>query len=228
MADSSRLVIFAKAPVPGRVKTRMLPPLTPVRAAAIQDASLRDVVERARGVAADLRICCADGDGAAAWFGKTFADLEVLPQGPGGLGRRLSRVFDNGFDGGLSRLVVIGSDSPTLPTEELHAAFAALETVDVVVGPASDGGYYLVGLHARAWPRGRRLFRDIPWSTDAVFAVTARRAATAGLELHVLRTWYDIDRFSDLRLAREDAAAGSNLARELALLPDLELERPHA
>lgn len=223
MAETSRLVIFAKAPVPGKVKTRMSPPLSPVRAAAIQDASLRDVVERARGVAADLRICYADDVGAAAWFLETFADLEVLPQGTGGLGRRLSRIFESGFDSGLSRLAVIGSDSPTLPPEELDAAFEALGTADVVVGPASDGGYYLVGLHARAWPRARRLFRDVPWSTNAVFAATTTGAAAAGLELRVLRTWYDIDRFSDLRLARADAAAGSNLARELALLPDLEI-----
>lgn len=221
MADSSRLVIFAKAPVPGKVKTRLSPPLSPVQAAAIQDASLRDVVERARGVAADLRICYDDEDGAAAWFLDTFADVEVLPQGSGGLGRRLSRVFENGFDSGLSRLVVIGSDSPTLPREELDAAFEALATADVVLGPASDGGYYLVGLRARAWPRAHRLFRDVPWSTSDVFTATTAQAAAAGLEVRVLRTWYDIDWFSDLRLARADAAADSNLARELALLPDL-------
>lgn len=221
MADASRLVIFAKAPVPGKVKTRLSPPLSPQQAAAIQEASLRDVVERARGSAADLRIHYADGDGAAAWFGETFADVEALPQGAGGLGRRLSRVFEGGFDSGLSRLVVIGSDSPTLPPDELDAAFEALRTVDVAIGPASDGGYYLVGLHARAWPRARSLFRNVPWSTSAVFAATTAQAAAAELEVRVLRAWYDIDRPDDLRLARADVAADSNLARELAVLPDL-------
>lgn len=221
MADASRLVVFAKAPEPGKVKTRLSPPLSPDQAAAIQEASLRDVVARARGIVADLRIRYADGIGGSTYFGEAFADLEALPQGAGDLGRRLCRVFEDGFASGLSRLVVIGSDSPTLPRSELEAAFEALGTADVVIGPAIDGGYYLVGLHARTWPRARCLFRDIPWSTDGVLDATTGRAAAAMFRMDLLRPWYDIDRFSDLRLAEADAEGDSNLARELALLSGL-------
>lgn len=216
MSNTSLLVIFTRAPVPGKVKTRLTPPLTPEQAAAVHEASLHDVVARARTTAANLHIRYAEAPGAEEFFGLAFDDLEATPQGDGDLGARLARTFAEAFANEADRVIVIGSDSPTLPPSELGTALGALDRADVVLGPATDGGYYLVGLHARAWPAGQVLFDGIPWSTADVLSETLERSAAAGLDVDLLATWYDIDRIEDLHIAAAHADPESNLARLLA------------
>ena len=216
------LVVFSKAPVPGRVKTRLTPPLSPERAAAVHEASLRDVVARAGGVEADLVIRYAGGAGSREYFRRSFPDLSALPQGTGDLGSRLSNAFDAAFASGRVAVVAIGADSPTLPPSRLSEAFSTLTRSDtaqpdVLLGPAIDGGYYLVGLTTRVWPRARDLFRHIPWSTRQVLGATLERAAELALGVELLDPWYDIDGIDDLRAAAADAQPTSHLGRLLAL-----------
>jgi hypothetical protein len=117
-----------------------------------------------------------------------------LPQGPGDLGERLARAVGAAFVRGHRRVLVVGSDSPTLPSHLIAEALRRLEATDVVLGPAFDGGYYLLGLN-RLEPA---LFRDVPWSGPEVLAVTAERARAAGLEVSLLPFWYDVDEPADL------------------------------
>lgn len=198
--------------------TRLSPPLSLRQAAAVQEASLRDVVERSRGTAARLSIRYVDSPGAADYFAAAFPGMHASPQADGDLGGRLAESFEVEFDLGTDRVLVIGSDSPTLPFERLDEAREALTHADVVLGPADDGGYYLVGMRAAAWPRGRRIFQDIPWSTSRVLAASVERASRAGLRLRLLESWYDIDGASDLSRAATDAPPDSRLAAVLAEL----------
>jgi uncharacterized protein len=210
------LFIFAKAPRPGRVKTRLSPPLTPDEAAAIHQASLFDVVRLARAAHGDVRLRHDDPPGSAAYFARVFPDLEQTPQGDGDLGRRLERAFDDAFAEDAAAAAIIGSDSPTLPADTLTAGLDAVLRHDVVLGPAPDGGYYFIGVRREAWPRARRMLEDISWSTDRVLRETLARLAGAVPDVELLPPWYDIDRFDDLRLAAAHAEPGSHLARLIA------------
>lgn len=211
-----RLIVFAKAPVPGRVNTRLVPPLTTEQAAAVHEASLMDVVRRGLATHGQVSIRYDDAPGSSAFFAEAFPDLERRPQARGDLGVRLERTFAEEFEAGAERVAIIGTDSPTLPESRLAHAFEALIDHDVVLGPAADGGYYLVGIRGRAWPTARDLFAGIHWSSDRVLGDTITRLAGTGLQAELLAPWYDIDRPGDLRLAAVDAAPDSRLGRLLA------------
>jgi rSAM/selenodomain-associated transferase 1 len=127
--------------------------------------------------------------------------VEVRAQAPGDLGERLRAAFAVLFDEGAARVIAIGSDSPTLPFARLLAADAALRAHDAVIGPAEDGGYYLIGLSRPEW----RFFEGIPWSSDAVARVTLERADAIGATMARLESWYDVDDLSTLRRALSDA-----------------------
>lgn len=214
MAES-RLIVFAKAPVPGQVKTRLVPPLTEEQAAAVHEASLMDVVRQGLTMRVDVSIRHDDAPGSSVFFARTFPDLERRAQGSGNLGRRLERTFDAEFAGDAERVAIIGSDSPTLPSSALTHAFAALDRQDVVLGPALDGGYYLIGLRRRGWPEARVLLSDVPWSSERVLRATLDRLEGTGLSAELLTPWYDIDRIEDLRLAASHAQPDSRLGRLL-------------
>jgi rSAM/selenodomain-associated transferase 1 len=119
---------------------------------------------------------------------------EVTPQGEGDLGQRMQAFFERSLRE-ADRVVLIGSDSPDLPSEYLTSALDALETHDVVLGPAADGGYYLVGAARRVPP----IFDGIAWSTPAVWQQTMERLQSAGVAWHELPTWYDVDDEQGLR-----------------------------
>ncbi|MBI4543737.1 MAG: TIGR04282 family arsenosugar biosynthesis glycosyltransferase [Gemmatimonadetes bacterium] len=211
-----RLLIFAKLPAAGRVKTRLTPPLPPDEAASVYEACLRDVVARSARERARVELWYEDGAGAEAYFQAEFAHLPQGVQATGDLGEKLRDAFQRCFDDQGERTVIIGSDSPTLPEGVLGAAFDDLHEVDAVLGPTRDGGYYLVGVRGASWPRAERLFRGIPWSSDEVFRTTLERSAECGLELRLLPGWYDIDRLEDLQQALDDVPADSHLGRWLA------------
>lgn len=115
-------------------------------------------------------------------------------------------------------MIVIGADSPTLPTDRISTAFDVLREAPAVLGPAEDGGYYLIGLERSVWPRASALFREIPWSTADVRTATVAAAGRVGISIHHLAPWYDIDRVEDLRRARADAAEPGRFGRVLECL----------
>jgi rSAM/selenodomain-associated transferase 1 len=190
----ARIVIFAKAPVPGKVKTRLMPALGAEGAARLAEEMLRRTAADAlaSGVGA-VELCADPPPDRPDWLGRIPLDVIATAQGEGGLGERLARAAQRVLDGG-ERIVLIGTDCPELDAGRLIAAAAALESHDAVIHPAEDGGYALLGL-ARFDPS---LFDGIAWSTATVAAATIARIEALGWSLHVGETLRDIDEPQDL------------------------------
>lgn len=200
----SLLALFARHPIPGRVKTRLAADLGQDAAAALYAAFTKDILARFRRVAARRLIAFTPDDAAAREHFQQLAagDYELWPQPDGSLGQRLHAFFDAHL-AAADRAVVIGSDSPTLPAEFAARALELLAERDCVLGPAADGGYYLIALR-RPCPA---LFRGIDWGTPRVLEQTVDRLREAGLSLHLLPVWYDVDTPDDLAFLRGDLAA---------------------
>ena len=190
--------MMCKTPAAGQSKTRLTPPLTPEQAAALSACFIRDTaatVTRIDGVSPYAVYTPAGSE--AALKPLLPAAFRLLPQGGGDLGDRLTRASADLFALGHAGVVLIGSDSPTLPGSILAAAVDAVRRgADVVLSGALDGGYTLIGL-ARERPE---IFAGIPWSTDGVHAATLRRAREAGLAVTNVPRWYDVDDEASLRV----------------------------
>ena len=194
---SRALLIFARRPHPGRVKTRLSPYLSPEEAAEFYDCMVRDVMARTAALEVDVRFLFYEDDGKAeGYFRGVDEKLVLLPQDGAGLGERLANAFAEIFRRGFRTAAVIGADSPDLPLSYISEAYERLESgsADIVFGPAEDGGYYLAGLRE---PHPE-LFRDVPWSTDQVLSVSLQRTAKVGLRPALLPGWYDVDEPADL------------------------------
>ncbi len=205
--------VMAKAPVPGRVKTRLSPPLTPTEAASLNAAFLRDTLANLGAAAADCGAACAVSYtpvGQESLFTGILPDSTLLvPQRGDGFGERLLFTVIDLLQCGFGAVCLIDSDSPTVPTAEFAGAARALDRDCAVLGRSDDGGYYLLGMRAAH----ARLFQEIAWSTEAVGEQTAERAAEIGLPLVELARWYDVDDAASLaRLRAEQAAGGPGYA----------------
>lgn len=195
--SGQRLMVFAKAPEPGRVKTRL--GLPPDDAARLHGAFVRDVVERHARPRRRLTVWRA-GDLDHPLWGALNVRLDVQPVGD--LGARMARAFATELTGG-GPVVILGTDSPTLPPGLVDAAYAALRDVDVVVGPACDGGYYLLGARGDVPP----VFDGPTWGGPGVLAHTLDSLETAAIPYRLLEFWYDVDRPEDLTLLRAHVPA---------------------
>jgi hypothetical protein len=201
-AASARLTaIFSKHPTPGKVKTRLTPPLTPLAAARLAEAMLRDTVARTRAGAFRSALVFSPPE-EAAWFRSAFPELEdQRPQVGAGLGERLASFVARVFAGEEAQsVVVVGSDQPLVPGACVEEAHRALEDgVDLVLGPDLGGGYYLIGLR-RSLPE---LFTGVRMSSGGMYAATLSLARARGLEVVELAPHPDVDLPEDLeRLCR--------------------------
>jgi hypothetical protein len=196
-----RLSIFVKAPRPGEVKSRLAGDLGPAAAAQVYAALLGTVCRRLSGLPGG-ELAFAPDDAADELEPYRPPGWALRPQGAGDLGARLLRTVQQLHADGADRIVIIGSDCPDVAPGDITDAWAALETEDVALGPAADGGYWLIGLRQ---PRPA-LFADIPWSTDRVLAETRERCRRLGLRLRLLRQLRDVDTVADL--GRFDPASG--------------------
>jgi len=190
------LLIFAKAPRPGNVKTRLAQAWGADAAAEAYRRLGRRIVDQLADAPAQTIVCFdpPDGDGEVrAWLEGSGAKAFV-PQGDGDLGARMSRMVDAAFARGARTVVVVGTDAPAVGAGAVARALDALRSADVVVGPSRDGGYYLIGLKA---PQPT-LFRDVRWSTEHVFRETTNRCAELGLRITCLPVERDIDAPSDV------------------------------
>jgi len=212
----SAIAVLTKAPEPGRVKTRLCPPLTPEQAARVHEASLRDILDSLLGQSIVTYVCHEDTSGAVEYFERFAPELRRFTQAEGTLGDRLVAAFDELFARGVEIGAIVGADSPTLPADILRSALAVESGEDIIIGPTVDGGYYLVAIAGSAWPAAKRIFERIPWSTSAVLRETGARAEEAGLRVRHLAEWYDIDTYEDLLRAGRDTDPGSNLGRLFA------------
>jgi len=192
------LGVFVKAPVAGRVKTRLAADVGSRRAAGLYRGMGRAILAGCVHPGAYRTVVWFSPPGAQRSVRTWLKGLRVsafAPQGDGGLGVRLSVAFRRHFREGARRVVVIGSDCPDVDRGSVTRAFAALDVCDVVIGPAGDGGFYLLGLRAPA----AGLFRGVAWSTDTVLDQTLANAGRLGLECSLLPTLRDVDTVSDAR-----------------------------
>ena len=198
--STERLIVFVKAPRPGAVKTRL--GLGPEAECGAYKRLVDAVLSPLRAIRdVELRFTPAD------------AEREVQPwlregwrasvQGEGDLGARLNRAFADAFASGAKRVVIIGSDCPYLRAEDVRTAWAALESCNVVLGPAEDGGYWLIGLHENQ----PALFANMAWSSNQVFGETVAHAKKLGLKTFLLRTLSDVDTREDWERFIASAAA---------------------
>jgi uncharacterized protein len=192
--NRTRIVIFAKAPVPGQVKTRLIPALGAEGAAGLAETMLRDTWRVATLVtAADTELCVAPPAGHTHWQGRLPFGAKVSDQGEGDLGQRLERAAARVLGEG-DGVVFIGTDCPELDTSRLKAACRALETHDAVIHPTFDGGYALLGLKRF----DASIFRGIGWSGSDVAHETMSRIQALAWSLHLGETLRDIDEPEDL------------------------------
>ena len=202
LTSHAALVIFAKAPIPGEVNTRLCPPLTPDEAATLHGSFVLDMLERTKLAAVTRQLpfhrylACAPSSGLV--FFKIMEErqgVRLLDQVGEDLGQRLHRTFVDLFAKGYKQVIIVGTDVPALPLSVYQEAFAMLGRSDVVLGPALDGGYYLIGLTQPA----EQLFAGVPWSTDQVLAVTQQQANALGLTIELTAAWRDEDTIADLQ-----------------------------
>ncbi len=199
--SADALIIFAKAPEPGQVKTRLSPPLSSGQAARLHEAFVLDRVRAAAHWRGPRRptLWLACSPSARHPFFQRLArrhGFRLLTQTGDTLGDRMASALRQALDAGASRAVLTGTDVPTLPEGVLADAFHQLRRADVVLGPACDGGYYLVGVARRVPP----IFRDIAWSRPTVLEASLAKITALRLRCRLLPFWYDVDTVASLRL----------------------------
>lgn len=200
------IAIVCKTPAAGQSKTRLSPPLRPEEAAALSACFIRDVAAKVRSL--------TEGGGIAGCAVYTPAGSEaalrtllpegfpLLAQGEGDLGARMVKATADLLAAGHTGVILIGTDSPTMPVAILRAAVDAVRAGDgVVLSPALDGGYTLIGL-AQPQPR---LFADMPWSTSEIYRLTVTRAHDIGLPVVALPRWYDVDAAASFAMLEDEA-----------------------
>lgn len=203
--SSNSLIIFARYPRLGQVKTRLEPGLGARSCLALYEAMLADCVERSSLIDCSLYLylhgCSRSeaGELAERIQGPTTPELKVGLQEGANLGERMWEAYRE-VSRSSSKVVIVGSDSPSVPLRFLRSAFDLLETHPVVLGPVNDGGYYLIGLSG---PR-KEVFQGIPWGTSSVLSQTKLKLAPSDYEL--LPEWYDIDKGEDLDCLIRDLA----------------------
>lgn len=202
------LIIFTRYPEPGKTKSRLIPALGKQGAARLQREMTAHTLDWAGDILrrddADVEVLFEGGDRQRmkACFGNSFT---YRPQGDGDLGRRMARAFHESFQAGTTRVVIVGSDCPGVTPELVRTAFDRLSNHDLVLGPAIDGGYYLLGLRSDI----PQLFDDVPWGTDEVLKRTLYEAARLGLSVAQLEPLADVDRPEDLEVWNRIKGSGT-------------------
>lgn len=207
MSGERRLLVFLRAPRPGEVKRRLAASLDGEAAAAIYRVLVTRTLAAATGEAA-VELWHTPDDAAEEVRYWARPGWRMRGQGEGDLGVRMQRAFGSAFGEGAQRVVLVGTDTPGLTTKDVEEAFDRLKDHEVVLGPAKDGGYWLIGLSS---PRPE-MFTEIPWSTGEVLRLTEERAAAGGLRVARLRALRDVDTLEDwrswLRESAEETVVG--------------------
>jgi uncharacterized protein len=192
------LIVFCREPIEHQVKTRLIGSMTPAAAAALSDAFIRDALAKAVSVRPARIVIAASAPGGAA-HSKYFRRLarrfgaDLIDQGDGSLGKRMARSLDPFSSGGA---LLIGTDTPSLPSAMLASSLDALRRSRVVIAPSLDGGYYAVGVRGAMPP----IFTAIRWGTRRVFDSTIQRLERTNIPYALGPAWYDVDRWADVIL----------------------------
>ncbi len=208
MQNDAALVLFARGPSPGATKTRLIPALGAEGAAELYRCFLLDTLASVSQVPAAMVVAASDPDqmeAVRALAAEGCPRAVVTAQSGGDLGARMAHAFREAFAQGYRRVVILGTDLPSLPPERVGQALELLRDRRLVLGPCTDGGYYLIGLSALL----PQLFEGIGWGGDAVLADTQRRAESLGVSVARLDPWSDVDTPQDLEALRADLDARS-------------------
>jgi rSAM/selenodomain-associated transferase 1 len=222
---ANALVVMAKSPIAGEVKTRLVPPLSSKQASDLCRCLLLDLLKGLRSFGeADLYVAFTPTNAAGLFEQLVPSGFSCFPQRGKELGERMKHVFEDLFGAGHRNIVIIGSDIPVFPVGFLRQAFADLDEAGqrVVLGPSRDGGYYLIGL-GRLVPE---IFTDIPWGTGRVLLDTAEKLFRLGVEVLRLPVWFDVDTIEDLRLLESKRAIWADaLPRTFSLLQEFDFRQ---
>ena len=203
IVNNRALIVFAKVPEAGKVKTRLSPPLSADDAAKLYESFLLDALEVYNAMDVDVVLYL----GAESRGRKNYPEFERARFQEGAtLGERMSNAFRDMFDGGYRRVCIIGTDHPTLGLEKIEEGFSSLEHSTAVIGPSADGGYYLLGMNTYQ----PELFDGMTYSHPSVFAETIERARQSRIGIAVLDEWYDVDDEASLRRMMADLDATKN------------------
>lgn len=183
------LILFAKAPIAGRAKTRLCPPLTPVEAADLHSALVMDTGNMLRTLGSSVDVELSTDVPTEAWPGLA---LPRSIQIEGDLGSRLFHVLEQGLSAGRAMVMVLGSDSPGLPPA--HVKELLRSTADVTLGPTPDGGFFAIACRAA---RGE-MFAGVRWSSESTLADVVRQASSCGLTIALGPSWFDVDVEADV------------------------------
>ena len=191
------VILLVKEPVPGSVKTRLQSALSEQKSCLLYRAFVEDFLDHLKTLK-NVCLCVAYHgrlENIQTWLGQDH--YRYIAQGTGDLGVKMRRVFNWSFSQGAKRCVILGSDNPTLPASRINDALALLEKKDVVLGPAWDGGFYLIGLR-----HAENIFSGVQWSTNKVFEQVVFRVMKQGKKLGLIDPWYDIDELEQLRFLK--------------------------
>jgi rSAM/selenodomain-associated transferase 1 len=209
--------MFAKYWQPGTVKTRLAATIGRGPASELYRGFLMASLQRLRQAGDRRTLVYTPPDRQTEFAALAGSQWTLQPQASGDLGRRMRQFLESAPRAGADRVVLIGSDSPTLPPAWVDEAFERLGRYAVVLGPSSDGGYYLIGVSGAVPP----VFSHVAWGTRRVWDQTIERLRQAGWSFGVLPEWYDVDDIDSLRRMREELVHGGDLDAPLQELRDL-------
>ncbi len=205
--------IFARAPVPGKTKTRLIPRLGPEGAASFHRAAILDTLALVRSSRLSATVFVTPAR-ARDTHDDLWGDIPVVTQCRGSLGHRMTKALQHLHEK-TGRALLIGTDSPDLPREYLHEAERILRTHPTVLGPATDGGYTLIGMRSDVLDdaSAKKLFRGVPWSSEETLYQTVQQFTLLGIAPKLLHPWWDVDEPEDLdalerRLRTADLVGG--------------------
>ena len=199
------LIIFAKYPEAGKVKTRLGSEIGYQLSALFYKKFLNMTLNLVKEACVDKTIIAFSPESGQSFFrGFIPTNYELYLQNGKDLGGKMSNSIGAAFAAGAKKVIVIGSDSPTLPHSIINEAIRLLNTNDVVLGPAEDGGYYLIGLNKPY----QTLFKNVEWSTDSVLEQTIKKINGLKIKFDLLREWYDVDDINTLYRAKSDDSTG--------------------
>jgi rSAM/selenodomain-associated transferase 1 len=192
------LIVFVKAPIPGKVKTRLQPCVAPERIIEIYKSFITEILDKCTQLKGVNKFvgCSPSKDDDYLQTVARVRKMKTFNQRGLSLGEKIINALRDYLKKGYSDIVLIGSDSPTVPLDYIKTAFAELRKNDFVLGPCCDGGLYLVGAKKKVIPD---IFQDIPWDTSEVLNKTLRNLYSLDIKFSMLPFWYDVDTIDDLR-----------------------------
>ncbi len=198
--EADAIVLFAKAPISGMVKTRLQPQISPGHSAMLQEAMIKDAIAKMDGIKKVEKFIYFWPKEEKSIFESLVANLsfKLCCQRGVDLGEKMENSFKYLFRQGFSKILIIGVDSPTFPVEYINKAYEKLNKTELVIGPSADGGYYLIGLKEKAYP----LFSGVEWGSSKVLLQTEELIRKHKIKLSLLPVHYDIDTFEDIIFLR--------------------------